>query len=686
MIYALLLVCLIPLNSFSQEILETVEVTETSFFDFWEEDTDSKIFSGKKNTVTDLKKIPQLQTNNYRLATSQTAGLLISEVPNESLAAITYRGLGDPHESFNILLLQDGLPVAADMYGYPAHYFSPALPMMSKFQFVRGGAGLLYGPQPMGVINYISTPLVQGQPLSGKVAVTGGSFNLLTTNNAIYGSKGDNSYAIEYYRRQGDGPQKINSNFEADYLQIRNTTFKGRNKFKVAFNGYNSDHGETGGFAKSPGANRNVYGDDQDVASKRHDRLKVSRAQISTGVEHKIGDDSEVHVNLWVNAYRRYSKRQSGSGFGTFATGATNEITTQQYYGYNGEARYLRNYSAFGNKHTLTAGVLYFNLISPIMVETGARADSNHGTVTRRLERTTHTNSFFVENRFSFERLIVTPGVRVESIRQSIEERKSPNSPLRDAEDTVNQPLFGLAVAYHTSDNSQVYANISESYKPVTYADAVPLNASTTVSEDIDPSKIVNYELGYRGQSPLMNWDASAFYIYYGNKFGQVGTGSGINIQNTGAGTHKGFDLSSEFKLSHLVQRLKPSGDFNLYGNIAVLDAKFTNGPLRDKNPQYAPKSIIRTGMIYNKEDKVKVALMWVMVSSHFGDDNNTDNFEIPYYSVLDLTADWNISKSWMASLGINNLLDREYYSRVRADGIAWALGRNVYAGATYNF
>ena len=674
----------------AQEKLDTIEVNESqedSFFGFWEENKGPLIFSGKKNTITELKEIPALQTNNYRQATSQTPGLLISEIPNESLAAMTFRGLGDPHESFNVLLLQDGLPVAADMYGYPAHYFSPALPMMDKFQFIRGGAGLLYGPQPGGVINYISAPLRQNQTLSGKVGLTYGSYNLLSTNNAVYGSHGDNAYAIEYYRRQGDGPQRKNSDFSADYVQIRNHIFKGKNKYKIDFSGHNSDHGETGGFSKTEGPNSNVFGEDLGKASKEHDRLKVSRAQLALGIENRIDESSQLHLNLWANAYNRYSKRQNGSGFGTFPTGTDNDITTQQFYGYNAEIRYLKNYMADGNEHTFSAGYLNYNIMSPLVVEKGASIDSNHGNVQRRVDRETHTNSFFAENRFAFGKLMVTPGVRIENIYQEIDERKNTvTGSSRKADETNNVPLLGLGLSYHHTDESQFYANISEAYKPITYSEAVPLGNSSTISSDIDPSKILNSEIGYRGQSKLIIWDVSVFYIRYENKFGQIGSGANTEFTNTGSGTNQGLDAAFELKLSEFSQQLKKYGDFNFYANTEFLDAQYTRGELKDKTPMYAPKNLTRLGLIHGKENKYKIAFMGVFVSEHYGDDNNTDQRVIPAYSVFDLTGDWNLSKELTASFGINNLFDREYYSRVRSDGIIWALDRNYYAGLSYKF
>jgi outer membrane receptor protein involved in Fe transport len=77
---------------------------------------------------------------------------------------------------------------------------------------------------------------------------------------------------------------------------------------------------------------------------------------------------------------------------------------------------------------------------------------------------------------------------------------------------------------------------------------------------------------------------------------------------------------------------------------------------------------------------------MGVMVSRMYGDDNNTDQREIPSYTVFDLTSDINLTHNWLVSAGINNLFNREYFSRVRSDGVIWALQRNYYLGAVYKF
>lgn len=666
-----------------EETLDAIEVAreeEDVATEYWEENRGTQILSGKKSTVTKLKEIPQIQTNNFRQALAKTTGLLVSEVINESNTSLTYRGLGDPHESFNVLLLQDGLPVASDMYAYPANYFSPALPMMNSTEFIRGGASLIYGPQPGGVLNFTSNPLTQNQKLSGRVGVTGGSYNLLTSNNAVYGSKNDHSYGVEYFRRQGDGLQRNNSDFYADYVQVRDHIFKGKNKYKISFNGYNSDHGLNGGFAKRDGPNANMYGKDQRKATTYFDRLRASRAQLALGLDRELDEDSKLSVTLWGVAYRRYSSTQNGAGFGRIPTLQTTNIQTQTFYNVNGEIRYLRNYKIADIDSTFAGGYLTYNLDSPYVAELGSTPASNHGVVNRRLDRQTIVNSVFAENRFTVGKFMITPGVRHENIRQTVDERKNTvaNS-ARNVDTTANVTLLGVGASYYVDDASQIYANVSEAYKPIAFQETIPLGSATTISSDIKPAKILSYELGYRGQREKFSWDTSVFFIRYENKIAQIGS----NFQNSGAGESKGIDLAGEYKFTP---------EWNVFANTELLQAKLTGGQLKGRTPQYAPKTLTRAGVIYRKEDKVKVALSGVMVGRHYGNDDNgnstagKNDYEIPYYTVWDLTGDYTIYKNWMLSGGINNLLDKQYFSKVRGGGVHWAMGRNYYAGVTYKF
>ena len=83
----------------------------------------------------------------------------------------------------------------------------------------------------------------------------------------------------------------------------------------------------------------------------------------------------------------------------------------------------------------------------------------------------------------------------------------------------------------------------------------------------------------------------------------------------------------------------------------------------------------------------MKVAWLGTFVDNHFANDNNTADFRIPGYTVWDLTAEWEFWPDRARLFGgLNNAFDRQYWSRVRANGIDPAVGRNVYAGLSLQF
>ena len=78
------------------------------------------------------------------------------------------------------------------------------------------------------------------------------------------------------------------------------------------------------------------------------------------------------------------------------------------------------------------------------------------------------------------------------------------------------------------------------------------------------------------------------------------------------------------------------------------------------------------------------------MLADHFVNDTNSNiggQDQVPAYMVLDLTGEWKIYKDYVSVLvGINNLLDEDYYSRVRSLGIEPALRRNYYVGFSIEY
>jgi Fe(3+) dicitrate transport protein len=650
------------------------------------------VYSGKKTTSTPLETLPEVTTNNYRQVFAQTPGLLVSEVANESWASLSYRGLGDPHESFNIQNLKDELPVNADMYGYPAAYYNPPVESLERVDFIRGGAALMFGSQPGGALNYVSRdPSRDDGPVRISTKQVFGSESLYSTFNEIRGWSGDTGYLGYYHLRESDGFRSRNSDYRINASSARflhEASSETRIKFWV--DAYDAEHGEPGGLTLESGAGLANINEDRWQSTTPNDRLLIERYFATARLEHDYSNDGLVSLSLWSGYLSRLSRRQSSGGapsFGGLVLGTGNTIQEQEFQTVAAEARLRQDFQLGGETHTLTLGGMVFDIDSPFSQESGSTVDAVSGTPTRRISRQTFAWSTFAENRFVWNSLSVTPGFRLDGIYQDIDELLNVGAtvPLRSNRSVAVVPLFGLALAYDLHRTVELYANVSQAYKPIAFQDSIPLGPGDTVSEDIDEGNIVNYEVGMRG-TPFSwaRFDTSAFLVTYDNQFGRDGT----QLVNTGAARHYGVDLGTEIDMIGFLDKQRGTdwavrvGKASLYYNASLLNAEFTSGPFDGKTPQYAPDYLMRGGLMLEPRSDVKVALLGTFLSSHFADDSNSANRFIPSYRVWDLTADvdvWNNQVSLVA--GINNLFDEKYYARIRGNGIEPGNPRNYYLG-----
>lgn len=654
--------------------------------------SDGKINDGKKITITPLTELPQVVNNNLRQMLSQTSGLYVSEVSNESFASISSRGIGDPHESYNILLLKDGLPIGADPYGYPANYYLPAVDSLDSIEFYRGGASLLYGPQPGGTLNFISKKAQLNSKLKLTTRHIVGSGDLYNTYNQLSG--GDESAAALgfIHSRSSKGFRDFNSD-----LDIQNGGFRftlapsSETRILIDLDAYQGRHNEPGGLSDVAGDQLAFIGDDRFASTLQYDRLKIDRYAPTITLEHDIDKDTTLRTSAYGAYYLRESFRQSygtAPTFGGIPNGTTNTIQKQEFNTYGLDARIIHQWD---RSDTLSVGTTVYGTNSPFIQWKGDTAFAKSGAKERDINRDSFVTSLFAENKFQFGNLSVTPGVRLENISQNIDEQFTSvqDATLREESRTDHVPLFGIGAQYDLSKQTQAYFNISQGYKPATFQDVVPLQTGDLISDNLDPAHSISYETGVRGKP--VEWltsDLSVFWTSYRDQFGRVGN----KIQNVGTGRYQGVDLISELNLSNLLDNQtgtdieKTYGALSLYGNATILKADFTDGPLKGKTPQYAPDYLVRTGLRYVRDGSYKVAFLGNFSDSSFADDGNSPNRAIPKFSVWDLTAEIPVYKDVSLVSGINNIFDEKYISRIRSNGIEPGNPRNWYAGVSVNF
>ena len=655
------------------------------------------IYDGKKTTVIDPAEPPKIVNDNYRQLLSRTPGLILAE-ESTPLVSIGYRGL-DPHRTQFTLVLKDGVPIAADLFGYPENYYMPPLDSIEQIDFVHGGASLLYGPQPGGSLNFVTKKPNPSTPFSLYTNQTFGSDSFYSTYNAASGTVGPFGYYGYYYQKQGLGFRESNSDFGLYSGSAKGTyAIDDTSGVTLAFDGYNEEHGEPGGLRLTEAPNAVLYQVDRNATSRFFDRFRLKRYIGSASYENEITPDTYLRVLAWGGYYSRWSRRQRGGGFGTLPSGEaaqTNQIEDQVFHTAGLDARVRQNWSLFDEQNTLTAGVMYYHDTSPRVDKRGADPTADNGVVRNRSERYTNYGAAFAENRFVWGDFTFIPAVRIETYSEAVDEevnvdKTAAGIPLADESNVDVVPLVGLGATYTLLPTVEVYGNASSAYRPQIFTQAIPTSPTQIVAGNLEASSIWQYEVGFRGYpKPWAYWDTSLFWMDFDNQIGTVQLTEDLSeIRNVGRARYYGWEVASEVGLVGAYDDATGGdfaarfGEFSLYGNLMLLNAEFIRGPFDGKTPAYAPDWLVRAGFQYTHPVYGKASLLTTATDDMFANDNNSEDFFIPGYNVWDLTMETNVYKDNVAIyFGVNNIFDENYYARIRSDGIDPAYRRNYYGG-----
>ncbi len=652
--------------------------------------TDTRIHAGKKTEVIDLAERPTIVNNNYRQVLAKTPGLLLSE-ETTPLLSVGYRGL-EPHRAQFTQVLTDGIPIHAEMFGYPEAYYMPPLQSIDHIEFIHGGASLMYGPQPGGALNFVTKQPPTETPVAASTENSVGSEELFSTYTSLSGHLAPLGYLGYVHEREGNGFRESNSDFEVlgggAKVTVGQTT---NSRWTLGYDEYHEEHGEPGGLTKAV-----ADSEGRDHTTRFNDRFRLERYYGTLIYEQDLGEASQFDFRTFGGHYRRYSKRQrtSGSAFGALPSGAnatTNSIEEQDFYTFGLEPRIRHTYEAFGQEgHTLTAGLLAYFSDSPREDQRGATPDADTGALRNKSDREMRYLSLFAEHLFRVGPLSVTPGVRLEHLWQQVKEhvnadKTGAGTPLAEADEFDWVPLFGIGAAYDIAPQTQLYSNLSQAYRPKIFTQAVPTGATNVINNDLEEGKSWLFDVGARGRPwNVLSWDASYFLMKF---YDQIGT-SGNTIENVGDAIHQGLEWATEVDLVALYDATRGAtsqgqvGSLSPFFNLMLLDANFTEGPQDGKTPQYAPQYTMRFGGQYRFKDRVKLDLGSVFVDDHFADDSNLASRTVPSYKVWDLTGEIALWKDCLTLVGgINNLFDERYYARIRSDGIDPAPERNLYGG-----
>ena len=222
-------------------------------------------------------------------------------------ANIGIRGL-DPDRSRNVLILEDGVPIALNPYGEPDAYYTPAIERMAGVEVLKGSGQILYGPRTIGgVINYITANPPEEETLSLKLrGGENGYFSGLLGYGNTFGNTG---VQFNLLRKQVDGLGVSTFNIN-DFTGKVNFQMSDRSQLGLKFGLYSETSNST-----YVGITQVMYdqGGNDFTNVAPDDRLNINRNSISLTHSYRVSDRLNLQTMAYAYSTTRNWRRQDFS-------------------------------------------------------------------------------------------------------------------------------------------------------------------------------------------------------------------------------------------------------------------------------------------------------------------------------------------------------------------------------------
>ena len=689
--------------------------------------------AGRRNELIKPREVnANLVQNNMRQVMARIPGLMVWENDGSGQQInIATRGLS-PNRSWEFNVRQNGYDVSADAFGYPEAYYAPPLEAVERIQLLRGGAGLQFGPQFGGLLNYKLRRGSRDKKVEVETSNTAGSNGLLNSYNAVGGTVGKVNYYAYYRHRQGDGWRR-NNRFSVDDLHGNvHVALTERLTLNAELTYATNRLQQPGGLTDAQ------FAQDSRQSTRERNWFSTPWLVPAFTLDYHAGERTRLSLKTFGLVAARNSV---GFVAGLPAPDTVNRRTRQfaarqvdrdDYRNLGAELRLTQDVDLLGRTHTLATGLRAYRA-------TTLRRQRGIGTTGSDYDLTLAGNGLF-NNSFDFTttngaafaelllragpRLSFTPGVRYDYLRNTgtgYLGRAANGNENRIADQSSRRHvlLYGLGSEFQVSATTNLYANYSRAFRPVLFGDLVPPATADVIDPNLKDARGYTAEVGYRGT--YRNWlrfDVGYFFLDYADRIGTVrrpvpGGTAGQTQQfrtNLGRTQNHGLEAYAELDLIHSITGNSNLPHLDLFASLSLLDARYGSllvttltgtGPsttivetnLEGKYVENAPRQTLRTGLTFAHKG-VSVTGQFSHVGTAFADANNTEaptaNAQtgvIPDYQVADFSATWKLGPEGRYRLngGVNNVSDARYFTRraggYPGPGILPADGRTWFAG-----
>lgn len=666
---------------------------------------ETAIYAGKKTEVVQVNKLTANKaTNNARQIFSQVVGLTINESNDGGLQlSIGGRGL-DPNRTSNFNTRQNDYDISADVLGYPESYYATPTEALEEIQIVRGAASLQYGTQFGGMVNFkLKKPSQKEMEIGTRF--TGGSYGLFTNFTSLSGTKGKFSYYSFYNFKRGDG-FRPNSNFDAKTF-FTNLNYQFTSKTSLHFDYTYFDY-----LAKQAGGLTDLmFNQDPSQSNRSRNWFDINWNLFALRVKHKFENDADFSLQLFgLNASRKALGYRSNRVSNPDNQGTERDLIIGEFVNWGAEARYLKKYNFFTKNNAFLIGAKYYQSDNSGLQGPGSSGSGPDFELandefpfysTQSSYKFPNLNiAFFGENIFRVsDKFSITPGFRYEIIKTQangsyrrinrdlagnvILDQTVPENNVKER----NFLLLGIGLSYKPKNGLELYGNVSQNYRSVTFNDIRTASAGQAIAEDITDEKGYSSDFGIRGKiGNTVSFDVSGFALYYDDKIGEFeaqnpnGTNTIVRLRdNVGTGITYGVESILNWNLQRTFLKGNENLAWEIFSNVSLTESKYIKSDrpnIEGNKVEFVPLCNAKLGMGLGYKNFL-TSTQLTYVTSQFTDaynrptdsnDNTLGIFgEIPTYYVMDFSASYKW-KRFKLEAGVNNVTNNWYFTR-RATG-----------------
>ncbi|MEZ4902809.1 MAG: TonB-dependent receptor [Spirosomataceae bacterium] len=655
------------------------------------------IYEGKKSEVIIPEQlVANLATNNARQVYARVAGLNIWENDGAGLQlSIGGRGL-DPNRTSNFNVRQNGHDISADALGYPESYYTPPVEAIGRIQIVRGAASLQYGTQFGGLLNFVMKKPNPTRKIELMARQSIGSFGFYNAFTSASGTVGKLSYYTFLQYKKGNGWRgnarfnNVTAYADIDYRLSAKTTI-----------GIDLTH--TQYLAQQPGGLTDLmFKTDPRQTNRERNWFSVNWNMAALHFDHQFNATSDFNLRVFGLSAYRYSVGFRPNRVATIDDNTERDLIKGDFANWGAEARFLKRYQLHKTQSVLLVGSRYYHGFNHSQQGQGSRNKDADFTFVEPDKymisdyRFPNRNaSLFVENIFYLnDKLSLTPGLRYENIYTTangfygnIARDLAGNiiNIQRTKEVRSNGRQFvlgGIGLSYNPINQIDIYANVSQNYRSITFSDMRSANPSAVIDPDMKDEKGYSIDWGVRSrQTAAYNYDVSLFYLNYNNRIGEVQFYDASNRvlrlrSNIGQAVIMGVESYAEadfFRLFHAPNK-EVSGV--VFTNVAWIKSQYKYSQIagvQGNQVEFVPKINLKNGARFAYKH-LKTSFQFTYLTNQFSDATNARDGGvagvvglIPTYKIMDLSFSYTFNK-YSLEASINNLANEMYYTR-RATG-----------------